>query len=80
MKRFWLWLARFAYRRCAVPVKRAPVGLPLMRDPDARCNSYEPRLWQMGDFRDCQSDGHYLCRECCHLDPASENAAGLGLN
>lgn len=63
---FWVWLTRFAYRR-AVKGKRTPVGLPGHRDPDARCDIYDPRPeFQPGD---CASDGHYLCKECSHLNP-----------
>ncbi|MDB5294397.1 MAG: hypothetical protein JWO31_380 [Phycisphaerales bacterium] len=74
----WLRVCRFAYRRLMAgdPTRRAPVGLPQMRDPDHRCHAFAPRPWQPGDFRDCQSDGHYLCVECCHLDPQSDRATG----
>lgn len=68
MKWFWKSICRFAYRQLCKgePSRRPPVGLPLMRDPDHRCNAYEPRPRQLGDWRDCESDGHYLCKECCH--------------
>jgi hypothetical protein len=66
MKRFWLWLCRFAYRRVASPLGTAPDGLPHIRDTDSRCDAYEPRPRQPGDFYDCGGDGHYLCKECCH--------------
>ena len=32
----------------------------------------EPRPRRLGDFADCESDGHYLCAECCHKLPAGE--------
>lgn len=67
MKKLWFLIARFAYRRCADPIEKAPVGLPGMRDPDNRCHVYEPRKKHERDFGDCQSDGHYLCKECAHL-------------
>ena len=67
MKKFWLLIARFAYRRAAEPISKAPTGLPFMRDPDAPCHCYEPRRKHVRDFGDCESDGHYLCKECCHL-------------
>jgi hypothetical protein len=72
VKRIWKWLALFAYRRRAAiePAGRKPVGVPGNRDPDDPCACYEPRRPRLGDFQDCLSDGHYLCRECCHLDPA----------
>jgi hypothetical protein len=73
-RRFWRAVALFAYRRWAVPNGRKPVGLPGNRDPENPCVVYEPRPVEPGDFADCQGDGHYLCKECCHLDrsPISE--------
>lgn len=66
-KTFWVWLARFAYRR-AVKGKITPTGLPGHRDPESRCHAYDPRPdLQPGD---CASDGHYLCLECAHLAKA----------
>lgn len=70
---FWKWLCIFAYRRCAEPVTRAPDGLPGIRDRLNRCGVFEPRPRQPGDFRDCAGDGHYLCKECCHYQPAHED-------
>lgn len=64
MKKFWLFVCRFAYRRCADPVPETPVGLPQMRDPKARCEYYAPRPAAF-DFT-CGGDGHYLCKECAH--------------
>lgn len=66
MKKIWLIIARFAYRRAATPVEKAPTGLPFMRDPDSRCHAFEPRKKHWRDFGDCETDGHYLCKECCH--------------
>jgi hypothetical protein len=68
MKRFWKWLAMVAYRQWSKgqPDRRMPDGVPGNRDPDNPCTAYAPRSWQMQDWRDCQTDGHYLCRGCCH--------------
>jgi hypothetical protein len=68
------WVARAAYRVWASYQEpgRKPVGVPFHRDPQAPCHCYEPRSPKPGDWRDCLSDGHYLCVECCHLDPARE--------
>lgn len=66
---FWHWLARIGYRRYARIAKASgakPVGIPGNRDPDAPCTAFEPRARKHGDFGDCDSDGHYLCAECCH--------------
>jgi hypothetical protein len=73
MKRFWVWLCRLAYRRATTgPSRKEPVGLPRRRDPENRCEAYEPRACEPGDWRDCDTDGHYLCEECCHRAPESE--------
>lgn len=74
MNLLWLWLCRFAYRRLKQSKGRFPNGVPTVRDVDSRCHAYEPRKRQLGDFRDCQGDGHYLCAECCHLAPIEPEA------
>ena len=63
-------VALFAYRRWAKgsPDRRKPVGVPGNRDPEMPCASYSPRPHQLGDWNDCKGDGHYECRNCCHLD------------
>lgn len=74
----WLWrivywlawrITLFAWRRFAdaTPKSRMPTGVPFNRDPKSPCSLYEPRDRQPGDYGDCEGDGHYLCRECCHL-------------
>jgi len=50
------------------------VGDPFVRDPDFPCEHFESRPWRPGDFNDCETDGHYLCRECPHKEPASGDA------
>lgn len=70
---FWKWLMLFAYRRIAKPVTNKPFGVPFNRDPENICESYEPRK-KKGDWDDCQSDGHYLCKQCCHLKEASDES------
>lgn len=62
MKRFWVWLCRLAYRKVRKRGK-IPTGLPGHRDPDSRCDQYFPVLKPSGNGP-CESDGHYLCREC----------------
>lgn len=62
----WRAVARFAYRRWVRHGDPKPTGIPGNRDPDAPCTAYAPRPWREGDFRDCMTDGHYLCGECCH--------------
>lgn len=43
-------------------------GTPGLRDPDNPCHMFEPG--EPGGIADCYGDGHYLCRECPHQDPA----------
>lgn len=66
MERFWVWLCRFSARRIVIGKGEMPCGIPTIRDPDAKCTGYEPRKRKGGDW-DCVGDGHYLCKECCHL-------------
>jgi len=34
------------------------------RDPEAPCDRFDVTPTQPGDFADCETDGHYLCRMC----------------
>lgn len=72
MKTIWMHIARFFWRLAAEPVYKAPTGLPHMRDPDSRCHVFEPRKQHAGDFADCEGDGHYLCKQCCHFKNRNE--------
>lgn len=68
MTNFWLWLCRFAYGRIrdTTAYSDMPDGVPSIRSVESPCPVYAPRRWRIGDFRDCQTDSHYLCRECAH--------------
>lgn len=79
MRRFWLWLCRFAYRRLrlAVAYKDLPDGVPGVRSVSDPCDSYAPRAPQPADFRDCMTDGHYLCRQCALRSPAADRDLGV---
>lgn len=66
MKWFWKKLCLFSYRRWRGVMKEMPVGVPGNRDPEFRCDHYEPG--PRGGF-DCESDGHYLCKKCSHYRP-----------
>lgn len=50
---------------------KLPAGLPGHRDPDNRCDVYTPKRVKdaFSHFRDCQGDGHYLCKGCVHRAP-----------
>jgi hypothetical protein len=73
-RRFWLAVLRFAFRRINDPIRYMPVGIPAIRDPDNRCGGYDPLPRSsvpdhpMLGWGDCQTDGHYLCEDCCHAD------------
>ena len=69
---FWRCVALFAYRRWARPDTIKPVGVPNNRDPANPCSAFSPRPRQFKDWGDCQTDGHYLCEECCHRAPAEQ--------
>ena len=64
MQWFWLWLCRFAYRRLKASNPNMPIGVPNNRDPESPCPAFDPRPTKMGDYRDCEGDGHFLCKEC----------------
>lgn len=68
MQKFWLWLMRFAYRR-AVIVTAVPDGVPTVRSMESPCPGYSPRKATLQDWQVCETDGHYLCKECCHRKP-----------
>ena len=42
-----------------------PDGTPFIRDQNNPCYDFQP-----GEPKGtCQTDGHYICAECKHLDP-----------
>ena len=62
-------IARWAYLNYARHAKASgvkPVGVPGNRDPENPCPAFEPRKRRIGDWPDCEADGHYLCAQCCH--------------
>lgn len=44
---------------------RSILGSPGVRDPDAPCSAFHPG--EPLEDGDCDTDGHYLCRECRHI-------------
>ncbi len=69
--RFWLKILRFAYRR--LPEDDDHEGIPGKRSKADPCEEYSPRNRQRYTGR-CDGDGHYLCRECKHLNEPMEEA------
>lgn len=66
---FWHWLMLFAYKQYSkhcTATSVLPVGVPNNRDPLSPCTGFAPRPVKLGDYLDCQTDGHYLCQLCCH--------------
>ncbi len=39
-----------------------------IRDWDSPCSEFNSSPRQLGDFTECEGDGHYLCRKCKWLD------------
>ena len=65
----WKAVSMFAYRRWVSLEGTGPkaIGLPGVRDPLDPCEHYAPHPVRFGEyFTNCETDGHYLCRECCH--------------
>jgi hypothetical protein len=48
-------------------------GAPYIRDPELPCRNFEP-LKIFGDWSipECQTDGHYLCKECRFKAPQTQ--------
>lgn len=72
MQWIWLKILRFSYRCLDLDCSEEPMGIPGRRDPNNRCDFYSPRSPQQGNWRDCNGDGHYLCKECCYFKPEEE--------
>jgi hypothetical protein len=70
---FWKAILLFAYRRIAKPGRKKPVGIPGNRDPDFPCEAFEPIPRDKYAWADCETDGHYLCAECCHKKETKED-------
>jgi hypothetical protein len=70
MKKFWIWLCRYAFAKVKAETVngRLPDGLPGIRDVNARCDMYAPRK-RSGIDGECWGDGHYLCKGCAHYTP-----------
>lgn len=47
------------------------VGQPGVRDTANPCVDFDYGEWE----GPCDSDGHYMCRECRHLNPNSDSEA-----
>lgn len=75
-QKFWVAVARFAFRRARIITEKAPTGLPGIRDSAHPCRMYAPRRPHVLDFQDCQGDGHYLCGECAHIDRTPREEEG----
>jgi len=50
-------------------------GAPYLRDPESPCDTFEPVSLSYEDkFPRCETDGHYLCKECCHkVTPSTDS-------
>lgn len=45
-------------------IGRIPDGTPRIRDVDAPCDAFQPRVSGTMEFGRCETDGHYICDEC----------------
>lgn len=62
---------------------RPPDGTPGIRDIDHPCMNFDPTpmdLEKRPFGGTCRTDGHYICRECNHLDLTSDYATERGMN
>ena len=75
-QKFWLWLMRLAYRRVVV-VTQVPDGIPTVRSIEAPCPGYAPKKACPEDWQGCETDGHYLCEDCCHKKVEDPEATQL---
>ncbi len=64
--KLWIGIACFAFKRAVKANGNEPDGIPFRRSREAYCDGYEPRKKLLGDWADCETDGHYLCSKCCH--------------
>lgn len=58
---------------CELNGGRIPDGEPGIRDVDAPCEMFQPvgEPFEQNDGTDtgtCETDGHYLCTECQHIE------------
>lgn len=62
----------------------AGIGIKGVRDPLAPCERFNPREPRLEDIADCETDGHYLCNQCCYrkvcVEPSSEGECFSGVN
>lgn len=66
-ERLFVWILRILYSRFERKKSKFPDGIPTVRDIRNRCAAFEYECHHWTNT-DCLGDGHYLCKECCHLD------------
>ena len=67
--RICLSLAKFFWKIAIKGMRKnnnKPVGIPWQRDPENPCKFYEPFKRSPNSWHDCETDGHYLCKQCFH--------------
>jgi hypothetical protein len=73
MKIFWKWLALFAWNKIKTdPDPKTKYGIPGVRDIYNPCESFIPGKFKNIGFNHCDSDGHYLCKECGFYKPEEQ--------
>lgn len=51
------------------------VGKPGLRDPEFPCQGYDPEGTRFFGYRECETDGHYLCQDCANRRIPDEEEA-----
>lgn len=77
MKNFYnkilLQLCRWSFSKIAKPISKAPLGTPYVRDADNICEVFTPLKRKLPkSWAECESDGHYLCKECALFKGGAE--------
>lgn len=53
----------------------ATTGYKWKRDPDADCAGFAQGRLSVGEFADCETDGHFVCGYCKYRKPAPQDPA-----
>lgn len=75
---FWVRVMRYAYGKIKSNQKFTGIGVPGLRDKENICEWYSPISKHKNNRHlfiggDCDSDGHYLCKDCKNFNNDKEN-------
>lgn len=74
-KKILTWICRWSFKQVAKPLSKAPMGIPFIRDPENPCENFMPMKRANNAWADCETDGHYLCKECALRKVETEQEA-----